>query len=414
MSFIAYCDMNHKMRFRYFQIENDIIVYPFVYFSILSTTRSDRGMTCASNGLKGLTTPAFLSSASVGSYPVLSFHKSEKVISAVPIETPTIISKPNHLCLSGSVSQPPHPILLGDYFRPELTMQSTLAVVESQQKVAQPASSPPPASSGGPGSRMRSSASSEIAQYAYSELERVEAEVRLLLPLLGKHRIEGLQRLITKYFNKRFKGKNRIPLYGSLNKGFNEQQLQVFFKAIDNPKYLLLFSFQAYCGLRIGEAIRVNINDVNFQTRELKIKSEKTNLMDRGIIPIHLFQQLQEFIAKHKAEIDKAGGCIFFKEEGKSSRKDEYLDVDYARKKFRDYIIKAGLNEEYGESEESSDKRRRRRLHILTTHSLRHYAITKFYNQTKNWLLTSKFARHVMKKLNNKRLRWIIREMRNR
>ncbi len=220
------------------------------------------------------------------------------------------------------------------------------------------------------------------------------ADIDEALPFFGKHKIESIQKHIFHYFKKRFKQKDKIPKYGSLNKGFTEEQLQRFFSAIDNDKYALLFSFQAYVGLRVGEAVAVNISDIDFSTREMKIKSEKTNLMDRSLIPLILFQKLTEYIAEHKAKIDEAKGYLFFKEQGKSATDAEYLNVGYARKKFREYVEKAGLNEVYSESDELAG-RRRRKLHILTTHSLRHYAITKFYNQTKNWLLTSKFARHI-------------------
>ena len=52
--------------------------------------------------------------------------------------------------------------------------------------------------------------------------------------------------------------RSRIPKYGSLNKGFTEQELVRFFNVIDNEKFRLLFSYQSQLGLRIGEAVRIN------------------------------------------------------------------------------------------------------------------------------------------------------------
>lgn len=72
----------------------------------------------------------------------------------------------------------------------------------------------------------------------------------------------------------------------------------------------------------------------------------------------------------------------------------EHLDF-HARRRFRICVVNAGLNEVYDEREESKSYRTKSKLRTLTTHSLRHYAITKFYNQTKNWLLTSRLARHI-------------------
>ena len=49
----------------------------------------------------------------------------------------------------------------------------------------------------------------------------------------------------------------------------------------------------------------------------------------------------------------------------------------------------------YDTSDESSQGRSVRQLHRLTTHSLRHYAITAFAKQINgNLVLTSRFARH--------------------
>ncbi len=54
-----------------------------------------------------------------------------------------------------------------------------------------------------------------------------------------------------------------------------------------------------------------------------------------------------------------------------------------------------GLDEVYDTREESEFKRVVRKLHILTTHSLRYYAITRFARKTNgNLVLTSRFARH--------------------
>ncbi len=63
-------------------------------------------------------------------------------------------------------------------------------------------------------------------------------------------------------------------------------------------------------------------------------------------------------------------------------------------KKFSRTRFAAKLDEVYDQSEESYG-RTSRRLHRLTTHSLRHYAITSFARQSNgNVVLSSRFARH--------------------
>lgn len=229
---------------------------------------------------------------------------------------------------------------------------------------------------------------------AMVELEREKEILAELMPRLGKHKIRELRKVIDKHMKQRFQLKNKIPKYGSLNKGFTELQLQAFLRVVDKPKYNLLFSYMAYLGLRIGEAVKVNTKDIDFQNREIRIRSEKTHVLDLLIIPLHLFQQTEEFVSQHKSQIENAQGYLFFRDFERGHRAEPYVEQNYVRKLFREYANESGLEEVYDVTEEQNG-RVKRKLHLLTTHSLRHYAITHFYNQTKNWLMTSKFARHL-------------------
>ncbi len=214
-----------------------------------------------------------------------------------------------------------------------------------------------------------------------------------LLPRLGKTDIKMLRSIIYQHWQKRFR-KSQPPKYGSLDKGFTEQELQAFFAAIDNEKFGLLFGYQARLGLRIGEAVRINIKDINFESREPLIQTEKASTLDTLIIPLPLFRQTVAFIKAYPSQIEKAGGYLFFKEPNARKRPEQYLDANYARNMFCSYIRKAGLDMVYAESDEPAGKQGRK-LHRLTTHSLRHYAITSFAKQTNgNVVLTSRFARH--------------------
>ncbi len=125
--------------------------------------------------------------------------------------------------------------------------------------------------------------------------------------------------------------------------------MQTFFRVIDNPKLRLLFSYQAQLGLRVGEAVKLNIKDIDFQTRELTIKSEKSNTLDILIIPIPLFRQTLEYIKPNNKQIESSVGYLFFKEEGYySERNEQYLSKNYVRNRFRFYVQRAGLDKVYG------------------------------------------------------------------
>jgi integrase len=230
------------------------------------------------------------------------------------------------------------------------------------------------------------------AKTAYKELK---ASLETTLPMLPKHYLVEIRKQVTAQFVKRFK-KSRIPKYGSLNKGFNEQEVQAFFKVIKNPKFHLLFSYQAQLGLRLGEARRINIKDIKFESRELVVKTEKAMTLDTLLIPAPLFKETLDYINANKKAIERAAGYLFFKEKGKGRTLEPYLDEGYVRNQFTEFINKAGLDEVYDVSDESAPNKASRKLHRLTTHSLRHYAITRFAEQTNgNVFLTSKFARHL-------------------
>ncbi len=210
---------------------------------------------------------------------------------------------------------------------------------------------------------------------------------------MAKHEIEELTTQIRQVYFKRFH-KRKTPKYGSLNKGFTGQELQAFFRVVDDERLKLLFAYQSQLGLRIGEVCRLHLSSINFETRELTLKTEKARVTDSMIIPAPLFADTVTFIGKYTAQIEQAGGYIFFKG-GASSRHELFLGPNYVRTAFRRYVVKAGLDFTYDISDESIEGREVRSLHRLTTHSLRHYAITNFAKTTNgNVVLTSRFARH--------------------
>jgi integrase len=187
--------------------------------------------------------------------------------------------------------------------------------------------------------------------------------------------------------------RSKKPKYGSMNKGFNDQELEAFFNVIDDPKMHMLFSFQAVMGLRIGEAITVNIKDINLRTRELRIFTEKSKKTDFMLIPIQFFDRVIQYINTYEKDIAEAKGYLFFSfAPGRRTPDTEpHIMTHTAREAFRKYIKKAKLVEIYGYTNSAKP----RPLYRLSSHSLRHYAITNFCRKNGgNAVLTSKFSRH--------------------
>ncbi|MFH1221879.1 MAG: site-specific integrase [Candidatus Micrarchaeota archaeon] len=185
--------------------------------------------------------------------------------------------------------------------------------------------------------------------------------------------------------------RRRQPKYGSMNKGFTEEELVKFFNALEDPKAILLFSYQAVLGLRIGEVVRIHIKDLNLRTKELRIDTEKGKTTDYLPIPQQLFEQTMKYINDYEDEIVKRKGYVFWADFYPERNDCPYISTDYARILFMKAIVKAKLDETYA----IADARTPRLLHRLTTHSLRHYAITRHSQKNNgNIVLTSKFARH--------------------
>lgn len=226
------------------------------------------------------------------------------------------------------------------------------------------------------------------------ELERIKAELRELLPLLSKWRVEELQKQLSQFYMQKWK-KRRFPKYGALNKGFTTEELHKFLAVINEQKYRLLFEYQAFLGLRIGEVVKLNMKDIDFNARVMRVHTEKAHTLDTLLIPQFLFEETLAFVRENNEQIDKAQGYIFFADKLKSHSKELHVNQNYVRNVFRHYLSLTGLNDIYDTSNESLEGRAKRSLHRLSTHSLRHHAITTFNRSVNgNVTLTKAFARH--------------------
>jgi integrase len=227
------------------------------------------------------------------------------------------------------------------------------------------------------------------------EFATLNRELESASKVMSQQKLEDLKATINKHYARRFKGKLKKPRYGSVSMVFREEELKAFFTCVQSQKMRLIFELQAYMGLRIGEAVRIRLDDINFETRELTIDSEKTRVKDTLIIPRGLFRKLGVFVQLHQTEILAAQGYIFYKDNDNNKNCRLHIDKNYARRVFKDARAEAGLTYVYGISEESCNNHRPRRLYRLGTHSLRRYAITRFHHVSKDIVMTSRYARHL-------------------
>ena len=172
---------------------------------------------------------------------------------------------------------------------------------------------------------------------------------------LSFHQMIELKSRVHKVYVKRFKQKQSEPKYGSINKGFTELELQRFLRSVPNDKFRLLFKYQVFLGLRIGEVCKLQIGNIDFEKRELTIFSEKRQKPDSMIIPHELYLDTIEFIKSNMDAIKSSDEYLFFKDHGSHS-KEVHIDVNYTRKIFRQAVLKAGLDSTYAYADETTRK----------------------------------------------------------
>jgi integrase len=221
----------------------------------------------------------------------------------------------------------------------------------------------------------------------YKEIFRT----REFLNSLAKHELIELIGLLSKERKRRYK-RRKDRKYGNICKGFNQDELELFFRTCRDAKAKLAFRMQAYLGLRIGEVVRVKMEDIDFPRRRLSVQTEKAKTGDVLYLHDEVLPHIQAWIEQHIQEITACGGYLFFPVH--KTNKHPHASPHWLRGVFRETAILCGLNEFYGKSDETQYDRSERRLHRLTTHSLRHFYVTKVYRATKDIVVAQKLARH--------------------
>ena len=100
---------------------------------------------------------------------------------------------------------------------------------------------------------------------------------------------------------------------------FSIPDFRTFWWRVNNEKHRLLFSYQAQLDLRIGEVVKLNLKDMDFKTRELRVFTKKAHTLDTLIIPIALFNETNIYIECFRSEIVLNQGYIFFRDQSKDT-----------------------------------------------------------------------------------------------
>lgn len=131
--------------------------------------------------------------------------------------------------------------------------------------------------------------------------------------------------------------------------------------------YKTLVMLGAFAGLRMSEAVAVNIEDVSFEEHTLIIKQQKNgNYCEKVYLPHLLREQLWLHFKTYSKEISKHKGYLFF-----SKRNDNHISKRSLEEFIRYLRLLTGLNKVYNQNILGDN------LYVFSYHSLRHYYIQK-------------------------------------
>lgn len=203
----------------------------------------------------------------------------------------------------------------------------------------------------------------------------------------SKHELARWHERIGAELRHRYPKSYRRLKRGNVAKGFTDPELEHFLSHVRNAKALLAFQLMAYLGLRIGEAAPLHTSQIYLGKSSIYIETEKAHTGDRLFLHPAAKTLIMRRMRTHRDEIARSGGYLLPAQWGEG-----HVSPEWLRNEFRATLERADMDETYAMSDETS--RTPRKLHRLSSHSLRHYFITKVYNVTRDLRLAQRLARH--------------------
>jgi len=151
---------------------------------------------------------------------------------------------------------------------------------------------------------------------------------------------------------------------------FSDQEFKKFISVIDDERAKIAFLLGAYCGLRSSEIRSVNIKNLDFFDRTLKVTGEVAKYGRERIVPlsINFCEILKRYVEKYQKYF-RDGYLIYpyFNSRGNKITNARLRNI------FNSYSKKAGIKSYY-----MIDKRgqSRTKYHL---HTLRHYFVSKCF-----------------------------------
>ena len=188
---------------------------------------------------------------------------------------------------------------------------------------------------------------------------------------LSHHRLSDLRKEIRETTSKKYiEGRpSKIEL---VERSFDDRELKQFLEVVDDPLYKAAYLMMAVTGLRTGELLSLKGCDI-VDGDQLRITSTKGSFDAFIKLPDALLKILP--MRESQERLFPINNWTF-------------------RKKFAMYRRAAALVDIYARTLPCGPRMTRQRRYRLSLHSLRHYAISKAYELTKDPDLVRRFARH--------------------
>lgn len=192
------------------------------------------------------------------------------------------------------------------------------------------------------------------------------------------------------------KGKRHERVHSiGLDRTIQPDEIEKFFDAVDKPKYRICYELQLYFGMRISEAVIVNLKDIDLQRKTIRRWNCKRRRWITMDIPPKAHEAILKYLKAEGENVKKHGGYLIYNPRRLKPTEKGYLSDGHMRKVFRDIIIKAGLDDHYIEIKcNGYQPGESRKLYRLSTHSLRHAFASAIYQKTQDIVVTSKLLDH--------------------
>lgn len=183
--------------------------------------------------------------------------------------------------------------------------------------------------------------------------------------------------------------RNRETRYGNIARALSQEQLERFLANVENEKAHLAFTCMAYLGLRVGECVRMRLNQIDFVNAMLFVETEKAGTNDAVPICAPLMLRLRAWCNLPGV---RETGYVFWS--ANPAYDHLHITAHWLQKEFRIAARKAELNSAYAASNERHATHRGRQLYQFTTHSLRHTFGRSIRRMTKDLEVTRALMRH--------------------